>query len=221
MPLSPPVPARGHVHVEARTRASSSAQVSTPVAAKYSPLDSAHVVVVDIETTGLGAQAGITEIGAIRALEGKIVEEFHSMVNPGHSIPRRITAMTGITNEMIKDADPCEVVLPRFLSWVGRADECAPILVAHNAPFDMEFLRRGAFAAGVGWPEYECVDTLVLARRFMPRPTVADHRLGTLAAHFGIVQESSHRALSDARTTWSVLTRILDAASSSGTRRQP
>ncbi len=179
-------------------------------------LDAFEFVIVDLETTGLGASAGITEIGAVRARDGRIIDEFHTMVDPGHPVPPRITALTGITQSMVEGADPAGIVIPRFLEWAGFAGSEAPILVAHNAPFDTGFLKRAARSAGLEWPAPRVVDTLALARLVLPRPLVRDHRLGTLASYFGIVQEGAHRALEDARTTWGVLSGIVTRLESTG-----
>ncbi|QWW18876.1 exonuclease [Schaalia sp. 19OD2882] len=206
-------------------------------------------VVVDLETTGLGAQAGITEIGAVRVRGGRVLDEFHTMVDPGHPIPPRITALTGIADSMVVGAPSMEQMWVSFAQWAGLApasttvevdagldratDPAAssspgrapsptpppsagsstppkpPVLVAHNAAFDMGFLRRAARAAGHKWPKLQVVDTLALARLVLPRPMVANHRLGTLAAHFATSHQASHRALGDARTTSEVLTALV------------
>lgn len=191
-------------HPGTDTRASACAQVSTRSA--LSTLLDSDFVIVDVETTGLRADSAITEIGALLVVGGGIVDEFHSMVNPGRPIPRRITELTGITTAMVADADPIGVVFPRFIDW-SRIDEddAAPTLVAHNAPFDMGFLTRAALACDRDFPTLNVIDTLALSRLLLPRPRIANHRLATLADYFEIVQPHAHRALSDAYTTWQVL----------------
>lgn len=173
-------------------------------------------LVVDLETTGLGAGAAITEIGAVRAARGRIVEEFQSMVNPGQPIPPRITSLTGITQSMVEAAEPIETVLPDFLEWSGLLGAEPPVLVAHNAPFDLGFLKRAARRCRTPWPKSGVVDTLALARLALPRPLVRDHRLATLASHFAVDPGGAHRALADARATWGVLKGLLGLVESAG-----
>lgn len=199
MPVS-----RDSGHPGPDTRAPARAQVSTR--ATLSSLLDSDFVIIDVETTGLGADSAITEIGALLVMSGRIADEFHSMVNPPLPIPRRITELTGITTEMVADADPIDVVFPRFIDW-SRIDEDgpAPTLVAHNAPFDMGFLTRAALACNRPFPNVGIIDTLALSRVLLPRPRIANHRLATLADYFEIAQPHAHRALSDAYTTWQVL----------------
>ncbi|MFC7580299.1 exonuclease domain-containing protein [Schaalia naturae] len=180
------------------------------------PVGDIQWIVVDLETTGLGADAAITEIGAVRVRGGRNVDEFQSLVDPGQPIPPRITALTGITPSMVADAPRIEQVYPRFARWAGLEGEDGrrpggpdAVLVAHNASFDMGFLRRAARRCGRDWPAPRVVDTLALARVAVPRPVVANHRLGTLAAHFGASAQQSHRALDDARATVGVLMGLL------------
>ncbi len=180
------------------------------------PFATAEFIVVDLETTGLGAGDAITEIGAVRVAGGRIVDEFQEMVDPGRPIPPRITALTGITQSMVEGADPIGAVLPRFLAWSGLSSGAAPVLVAHNASFDTGFLRRAARAELLDWPHPRVVDTLALARLALPRPLVRDHRLGTLASRFGVEPTDAHRALADARTTWGVLAGLLELMADAG-----
>lgn len=179
-------------------------------------LAGARFVVVDLETTGLGAGAGITEIGAVRIEDGRIVDEFQSMVDPGRPIPPRITALTGITQSMVEGEDSIAEVLPRFLAWAGLEDAEPPVLVAHNASFDTGFLKRAARRESIAWPKARVVDTLALARLALPRPLVRDHRLATLASRFGVDPGDAHRALADARTTWGVLVGLLELMGTAG-----
>lgn len=182
------------------------------------PVSDAEWVVVDLETTGLGAAAAITEIGAVRVREGRIVDEFQSLVDPEQPVPPSITALTGITPSMVRGAPTIGLVYPRFARWAGLEDDAghcvaapsAPVLVAHNAPFDLGFLRRAARGCGHDWSAPRVVDTLALARVAVPRPLVANHKLGTLAGHFGAGPQDAHRALGDARTTVEVLLGLLE-----------
>ena len=180
------------------------------------PASGGHWVIVDLETTGLSADAEITEIGAVRVRDGHLSDEFSSLVCPSRPIPPFITSLTGITPAMVKDAEPIAAVLERFIDWAGLEDERAPVLVAHNASFDVGFLRRAARAAGRHWPKPPVVDTLALARLALPRPLVRNHKLATIASYFGTATTPGHRALGDARATAEVLLGFIDLLTSAG-----
>ena len=180
------------------------------------PASSGHWVVVDLETTGLGAGAEITEIGAVRVRNGAVVDEFSSLVKPSQPIPPFITSLTGITPAMVAEADPIASVLERFMEWSGIGAEDSPVLVAHNASFDVGFLRRAALACARPWPRVRVVDTLALARLALPRPLVRNHKLGTVASYFGTVTVPEHRALGDARATAEILLGFIDLLAGAG-----
>jgi DNA polymerase III subunit epsilon len=162
--------------------------------------------VVDVETTGWAPdEAAITEIGAVRLREGRVVAEFGSLVNPGTPVPAAITELTGISDQMLAEAPPVSVVLPELLAFAKDS-----VLVAHNAPFDLRFLTAACAQLGLAWPEFEVVDTVRLARHLMAAPReVPDRKLETLARFFGTPVRPSHRALDDARATAVVLGELL------------
>ncbi len=180
------------------------------------PASGGHWVVVDLETTGLGAGAEITEIGAVLVRDGAVVDEFSSLVKPSRPIPPFITSLTGITPAMVADADPIASVLERFMEWSGLGTEDSPVLVAHNASFDVGFLRRAARASSLPWPRVRVVDTLALARLALPRPLVRNHKLGTVASYFGTATVPEHRALGDARATAEILLGFIDLLAGAG-----
>ena len=180
------------------------------------PASGGHWVVVDLETTGLGAGAEITEIGAVLVRDGAVVDEFSSLVKPSRPIPPFITSLTGITPAMVADADPIASVLERFMEWSGLGTEDSPVLVAHNASFDVGFLRRAARACSRPWPRVRVVDTLALARLALPRPLVRNHKLGTVASYFGTATVPEHRALGDARATAELLLGFIDLLAGAG-----
>lgn len=158
--------------------------------------------VVDLETTGGSAAKGskITEIGAVKVRGGQVLGEFQSLVNPDERIPAFITVLTGITDQMVIGAPRIADVLPSFLEF---AHGC--VLVAHNAPFDIGFLKHFSAELGYAWPAFEVVDTAPLARRALLRDEVPNVKLGTLAALFSTSTTPNHRALDDARATVDVL----------------
>lgn len=170
------------------------------------PLAEAELVVVDLETTGTDPAAdAITEIGAVRVRGGEVLGEFRTFVDPERPIPAYVASLTGITDATVAGAPRIRTVLPMFLDFARDA-----ALVAHNARFDVSFLRAQAARLGIGWPNPEVLDTLLLARQAFGRDEVRDHRLSTLAAHVGASVAPDHRALSDARATVDVLHAIIE-----------
>ena len=167
-------------------------------------------VVFDLETSGAAPSAGaaVTEIGAVKVLGGEIVGEFQSFVNPGHYLSDFITSLTGITDEMLAGAPTIDQVLPTFMSFLGAADKT--VLVAHNAPFDMSFMKAAASAHSYQWPDYAVIDTARIARYVLDRDEVPNCKLSTLAPFFGSPTSPNHRALDDARATVDVLHGIFE-----------
>ena len=163
-------------------------------------------VVLDLETTG-GAPdgAGITEIGAVKVRGGEQLGVLATLVNPGERIPPFITVLTGITEAMIAPAPPIEEVLPSLLEFLRGA-----VLVAHNAPYDVGFLKAACARHGYLWPQVRVLDTAALARRVLTRDEVPNRKLGTLAAFFRTAVQPTHRALDDARATVDVLHGLID-----------
>jgi DNA polymerase III epsilon subunit family exonuclease len=167
-------------------------------------------VVLDLETSGAAPSigAGITEIGALKVRGGKIIGEFQTFVNPGHTLPDFITSLTGITDSMLSDAPSIQEILPTFLEFIGSHHET--VLVAHNAPFDIGFLKAASIDSKIPWPDFIIVDTVRIARSALGRDEVQDCKLATLAEYFGASIEPNHRALDDARATVDVLHGIFE-----------
>ena len=167
-------------------------------------------VVFDLETSGAAPSTGaaITEIGALKVLGGEIIGEFQSFVDPGHYLPDFITSLTGITDEMLAGAPTIDQVLPTFLDFLGPAHET--VLVAHNAPFDMSFMKSAASAHSYQWPDFSVIDTARVARYVLDRDEVPNCKLSTLAPFFGSPTSPNHRALDDARATVDVLHGIFE-----------
>jgi DNA polymerase III subunit epsilon len=176
----------------------------------HRPLEKTVFVVIDLETTGGAPHLGaaITEVGAVKIRGGEILGEFKSFVNPGHSIPEYITALTGITDSMVSQAPKISELLPSLFDFIGPADES--VLVAQNAPFDLSFLSQASRAAGVSWPKFLVLDTAIIARKLLTRDEVPNCRLGTLAQFFGTSTSPNHRALDDARATMDVFHGLLE-----------
>ncbi|SDF58746.1 DNA polymerase-3 subunit epsilon [Cellulosimicrobium cellulans] len=169
------------------------------------PLHEVTFVVVDLETTGGSpAGAGITEIGAVKVRGGEVLGEFQTLVDPGVPVPAFVARLTGITSSMVATAPRIESVLPSFLEFARGA-----VLVAHNAPFDISFLKAACRSAGYDWPGNQVLDTVPLARRVVTRDEAPNHKLATLAALFRATVTPDHRALADARATVDVLHALL------------
>ena len=167
-------------------------------------------VIVDLETTGSAPTAGngITEIGAVKVIGGELIGEFNTFVNPGIQLPDFITKLTGITDAMLSEAPDIHAVFPSFLEFAGSHTEV--FLVAHNAPFDMGFLKAAAKIAGYEWPQYRVLDTVSLARLLVGYDEVPNYKLGTLAQFFNTEVSPNHRALDDAKATVEVLHGLLE-----------
>ena len=168
-------------------------------------------VVVDLETTGGGADSSITEIGAVKVRAGEVVGELQTLVRPDQPIPAMIQVLTGISQQMVASAPRLDEVLPAFAEFAAGAP-----LVAHNARFDVGFLKRGYAEVGLTWPRPSVVDTVALARCALLRDEVRNCKLATLAAHFGAATVPNHRALSDARATVDVLHGLLERVGNLG-----
>jgi len=174
------------------------------------PLSQTTFAVIDLETSGGSPKfgAGITEIGVVKVRGGTVLGTFQSFVDPGHSLPPFITQLTGITDEMLLSAPFIDEVLPTLFEFLGSPDET--VLVAHNSPFDMSFLKAAALTHEYPWPNYPTVDTARLARAVLDRDEVMNCKLGTLAAFFNAATSPTHRALDDALATVDVLHGIIE-----------
>ncbi|MBO1032403.1 DEDD exonuclease domain-containing protein [Tessaracoccus sp. SD287] len=175
------------------------------------PLPEVTFVVVDLETTGGAADDTITEIGAVKVRGGEVLGEFQTLVNPAVPIPALIAVLTGITNQMVATAPRLAAVLPSFLEFAAGS-----VLVAHNAGFDVGFLKRACAANDREWPGFPVVDTVALARQVLLRDEVPNVKLATLAHHFRAGTTPDHRALSDARATVDVLHGLLERVGNLG-----
>ncbi|MEO9140522.1 MAG: DEDD exonuclease domain-containing protein [Jatrophihabitans sp.] len=165
------------------------------------PLRATTFVVVDLETTGGSSHTdAITEIGAVKVCGGQILGEFQTLVDPQRAITPFVSVLTGITDSMVATAPTNAITVPAFLDF---ARGC--VLVAHNAPFDIGFLKAACVELARPWPGFAVVDTAVLARRVLTRDEVPNCKLSTLAPFFRAETTPTHRALEDARATVDVL----------------
>ncbi len=159
-------------------------------------------VAFDLETTGLSPNGSrIIEIGAVKVENGCLGETWQRFVNPGCRIPAGITALTGITDEMVRDAFPVEMVLPEFLDFVGDLP-----LAAHNIRFDMSFVNYDANRMGIKVPNPQ-IDTVPVSRKCFP--ALPNHKLGTVARHLDVLGDAEHRGLQDAAVVAHILLHAL------------
>lgn len=154
---------------------------------------------LDTETTGLSPLNGgkICEIAVSVSQNGRKLEEFSTLLNPGMPMHPDVIAIHGITNDMVRTAPTFADVLPRLLSLL---DGC--VVVAHNAEFDLGFLKAETESCGLRWPEYPVLDTLKLARK---NGRFQRNNLGVIATALGINADGAHRAMADVRMTEKVL----------------
>ena len=175
------------------------------------PLHHVTFCVLDLETTGATAEScAITEVGAIKVRGGECLGTFHTLVNPGRSIPRSIAVLTGIDDTMVLPAPTIDEVLPSLLEFIGGA-----VLVGHNLRFDVSFLDAALLRATRPRLANAFVDTCALARRLV-RDEVPDCRLGTLASRLRLSHTPTHRALDDALATADLLHTLLERAAAYG-----
>ncbi|MBM7776439.1 DNA polymerase-3 subunit epsilon [Actinokineospora baliensis] len=176
------------------------------------PLRDTTFVVFDLETTGGSAeQDAITEFGAVKVRGGEVLGEFATLVDPGRGIPPEIVAITGITDAMVYTAPRVEEVLPAFLEFAAGS-----VLVAHNAGFDVGFIKAACQRLGYHWPKPAVVCTVRLGRRVLTREEAPSCKLSALAQLFRASTTPIHRALADARATVDVLHGLLERVGSLG-----
>ena len=157
-----------------------------------------EAVVFDIETTGLSVQnCRITEIGAVKIRDGRVLDTFNTFVNPEMPIPEEIVKLTGITDDMVKDAPSEHDALEAFFGFLGKRSDTGGemLLIAHNADFDTGFIRAAAVRQGMEFKN-PYLDTLALARFLLP--DLKNHKLDTVAGHYNLGDFNHHRACDDA-----------------------
>lgn len=159
--------------------------------------------VLDLETTGFSpVTEKITEIGIMKLKDGKVIDQFSCFVNPEKPIPARVVEVTNITDYMVQDAETIDKVFPKILEFIEGS-----VLVAHNADFDIGFLKHNAKQLGYEF-DFTYLDTLSLARELFP--DYKTYKLGRIAKSLGIKVEVAHRALDDVDTTVKVFNIMLE-----------
>ncbi len=163
---------------------------------KYHLLEDTFVV-FDVETTGLSpSKDKLIEIGAVKICKGKIIDRFNELINPNISISSKITSITHITNEMVRDCPSDDIIVKKFLKFV---DKCP--LIAHNAKFDVAFIKVACYRHHLGIFNNDVIDTMILAR--MLHPEWPNHKLETITNNLDVKfdENKHHRALYDAEGT--------------------
>ena len=172
-------------------------------------MEDATYCVLDLETTGFSFRTEkITEIGIMKVKNHEVIDEFSTFVNPEKPIPQRVVEVTNITDEMVKDAPTIEEILPKALEFIGDS-----VLVAHNADFDIGFLKYNAGELGLKLGN-TYIDTLRLAKDLFPE--YKKYKLGIIAENLGIKVEVAHRALDDVDTTVKVFNVMLNMLKEKG-----
>jgi DNA polymerase-3 subunit epsilon/ATP-dependent DNA helicase DinG len=161
----------------------------------------AIIVALDLETTGLDPNRDqIIEIGAVRFRDGRIEDEWSTLVNPGRSIPKEVTQLTNISNSMVAGAPPIAAVIDELIAFIGE-----DTIVGHNVGFDLAFLRnQGAAENNLAADTYELAAVLL--------PTSSRYNLGSLCMDHGILLKEAHRALDDARATGQLFYALMEKA---------
>lgn len=153
-----------------------------------------NVVVLDFETTGLSPiRSEIIQIGAIKFEKAKMIDQFSRYAKASQAIPKKITAITGINDEKVKDAPPLENSLLQLRDFIGNYP-----IVAHNASFDIKFLLENFYRYNISYPPLTVIDSLLLARKYIKR--IPNHKLTTLKK-FLRMEAQSHDAIEDCRVT--------------------
>lgn len=167
-------------------------------------------IVLDLETTGLSkSRHKITEIAAVKVKDNKIVDEFQTLVNPKTPIPRFITRLTGIDDEMVKHAPTIDKIMPHLLEFLGNTP-----IVAHNASFDYGFLSHNTSLHTNNTLDNHKICTKRLANRLLP--DLPSKKLSHLCDHYEITNEQAHRAMSDVLATNKVLCKFLTVLNEKG-----
>ncbi len=190
------------------------------VTGTYDPAFDAECVVFDIETTGLSVHnCKITEIGAVKIKGGEIIGRFNTFVNPEVPIPKDIVELTGITDEMVADAPLVKDALEAFFDFLGNASikdgKPYPLLIAHNANFDIGFIRHFANVSGLPFPN-PYLDTVALSKYI--NPDLKNHKLDTIASAYQLGEFNHHRACDDAEMLAMIYFRMIELMQKSDLR---
>jgi DNA polymerase-3 subunit alpha (Gram-positive type) len=182
--------------------------------ARGKTLEALEYVILDVETTGLEpTQHELTEIGALKIQGEEIKEIFSTLIRPRHPIPDEITRFTGIDDEMVKHSPSAAEALPKFIDFIADS-----ILVAHNAEFDLAFIKQNLKQISDKELSNDIICTVKLARHLLPN--LENYKLHTVANHLGIPVENRHRAMGDAEATFQIWIKFMALLKEKGVRNQ-
>ncbi len=168
-------------------------------------------IIVDCETTGLVPSLDrVIEIGAVKVLDGQIVEEFDTLVNPGIFVPAEVTAITGIRSEMLEGQPPIQEAISKYMDFVGENY----VFVAHNVEFDKEFINESLLRESMARMNVPYLCTINLTKHV--HPNLARYNLGSLAQLFNIELPQAHRAIHDARATAQLFIKFMKVLQNGG-----
>ena len=171
--------------------------------AKEQKIEETTYCVLDIETTGISRfTEKITEFGIMKVKNGEVIDTFECFVNPEKPIPPRVVEVTNITDDMVKDAETIDKVMPKVIEFVGDS-----VIVAHNANFDVGFIKYNAENLGLEFNN-TYIDTLALAKELFP--DFKKYKLGIIAEKLGIKVDVAHRALADVETLVAVFNVMIE-----------
>lgn len=178
--------------------------------ARGETLNDLECIIVDIETTGLEpTQHEITEIGALKIKGSEVINVFSKLIKPNEPIPANITKLTGIDDDMVKDSPPATVVLPQFFDFIGKNP-----LIAHNSDFDIPFIKHHMQKSAGKELTNPIGCTLKLSRFLLPN--LFNHKLHTVASHFGLTVVNRHRAMGDVELTFQVWVKFIELLKGKG-----
>ncbi|MDD5382773.1 MAG: 3'-5' exonuclease [Candidatus Margulisbacteria bacterium] len=178
--------------------------------ARGEQLANGEYVIVDVETTGLEpAQSELTEIGALKIKAGEIKDIFSSLIRPKNPIPPEITRLTGIDDAMVKDFPGAGPILEKFSLFAGPN-----IIIAHNTDFDVPFLKHHLKQTSGRELNNETICTLKTSRLLLPN--LPNHKLHTIAQHFGLTAQNRHRAMGDVELTFQIWLKFIDLLKDKG-----
>lgn len=168
-------------------------------------------IIVDTETTGLvPALDRIIEIGAVKVVNGQVMEEFDTLINPEIFVPVDTTSITGITSDMLSSSPKFEEVAPKFLDFLGNDF----VFVAHNVEFDKGFVNESLMRCNLAKMDVPFLCTVDLAKHV--HPNIAKYGLGNLASLFGVEMKTAHRAIDDAKATAELFIKFMKVLQNGG-----
>jgi len=166
------------------------------------------ILAFDVETTGFSPNKDrIIEFGGVAFDDnGKVIGKVSQIINPQCQIPPKVTEITGITQAMAEGGIPFEDFAPHAYKWLSRA----PVWCGQNVSFDKGFIKSELKRSGFDFPEKPTLDTLAIARRFIPNDVLKSKKLSSLSYHFGVQLTNAHRAIDDAEATGAILFKMIE-----------